>query len=73
MYDSYEDFYDVRGRTMGYRGEDGGVKDEGGLVVEEVWEKAVRSAVAGLFLPPVGFERKAKVEVEDEDVEMVSV
>lgn len=30
--------------------------DEGGFVVEEVWEKAVRSSLAGLWLAPLGME-----------------
>lgn len=38
--------------------------DEGGFVVEEVWEKCVRSAVAGLWLSPLSGRR------EEEDVVM---
>ncbi|KAK4705215.1 CDK-activating kinase assembly factor MAT1, partial [Phenoliferia sp. Uapishka_3] len=54
-YDGYEERYDLRGRREGYgrlgEGAEGG--DEGGYVVEEVWEKGIRSSVAALFLRPV--------------------
>lgn len=54
-YDGYEERYDLRGRAEGYGrlGESAFGGDEGGYVVEEVWEKAVRSSVAALFLRPV--------------------
>ncbi|KAL8278330.1 hypothetical protein RQP46_009222 [Phenoliferia psychrophenolica] len=63
-YDGYEARYDLRGRHEGYGrlGEGALGSDEGGYVVEEVWEKAVRSSVAALFLRPV--------QVGDSDVIM---
>ena len=54
-FDGYEERYDLRGRNEGYGtlGEAALGGDEGGYVIEEVWEKAVRSSVAALFLRPV--------------------
>ncbi|KAM0787238.1 hypothetical protein ACM66B_006475 [Microbotryomycetes sp. NB124-2] len=58
-YDSYEQLYDLkrRGDAGGYD-EDTGLAveqekgDEGGFVVEEVWDKAIRASVAGLWTLP---------------------
>lgn len=44
--------------------------DEGGFVVEEVWEKAVRTAVAGLWVLPVQQVDDEEEEVEGQDVGM---
>ncbi|KAK4053329.1 TFIIH/NER complex subunit [Microbotryomycetes sp. JL221] len=58
-YDSYDDLFDLkrRGDPEAYD-EDTGLAveqergDEGGFVVEEVWQKAIRASVAGLWLVP---------------------
>lgn len=68
MYDAGEYLYDIprRGAPDGYD-EDLGLAveqekgDEGGFVVEEVWEKAVRASVAGLWVCP---------KMEDSEVQM---
>ncbi|GAA6003940.1 TFIIH/NER complex subunit TFB3 [Rhodotorula paludigena] len=38
--------------------------DEGGFKVEEVWEKAVRASVAGLWDAPIGWANGGAMEVE---------
>jgi hypothetical protein len=47
----------------------------GGFEAHKVWERAVRSAVMGLWLPPVGWEHppSSSAEVMDVDVQMVDV
>lgn len=68
MYDAGEDLYDIARRGKGVYDEDLGLaveqerSDIGGFVVEEVWEKAVRASVAGLWLCPVLGEVDALME-----------
>lgn len=38
--------------------------DEGGFKVEEVWEKAVRASVAGLWDAPIGWANGGAMEVQ---------
>lgn len=70
-YYAYEDLYEVRPRRKGYGvgGDAAGESDVGGFVVEEVWEKAVRAGVAGLWTVPIGWGAGG---VKTEDVEMVA-
>ncbi|GAA5968520.1 hypothetical protein JCM21900_006631 [Sporobolomyces salmonicolor] len=67
LYDAYEGLYEVLRRRGRGRSAYAGVPvvtamvgeqerdDAGGFVVEEVWEKAVRSSVAGLWDLPLGW------------------
>ncbi|KAM0747156.1 CDK-activating kinase assembly factor [Meredithblackwellia eburnea MCA 4105] len=67
-YDGYEERYDIHGRGVGYGNAgaslSGNGGDEGGFVVEEVWEKVIRSSVAGLFLKPLGEGEDGGADVE---------
>ncbi|BGP12018.1 TFIIH/NER complex subunit [Rhodotorula toruloides] len=70
LYDSYDALYTIFPRLsvaresggksydpgVGALVKEAGTADEGGFRVEEVWEKAVRSAVAGLWDAPLGWE-----------------
>jgi CDK-activating kinase assembly factor MAT1 len=70
LYDSYDALYTIFPRLsvaresggksydpgVGALVKEAGTADEGGFKVEEVWEKAVRSAVAGLWDAPLGCE-----------------
>ncbi|SCZ96065.1 BZ3500_MvSof-1268-A1-R1_Chr8-1g09981 [Microbotryum saponariae] len=72
-WDSYSDLYEIKGRHLvkGGYAEDLGLgrekrsNDVAGFVAEQVWEKCIRSAVAGLWLRPVMEERRAAEEEDD--------
>lgn len=58
-YYAYEDLYHLRGSyfdpaSEAVRRDKEGVMRAGGYRVEEAWERALRSAVAGLDIPPFG-------------------
>ncbi|BGP28213.1 RNA polymerase II transcription factorb subunit 3 [Rhodotorula toruloides] len=81
LYDSYDALYTIFPRLSVARESGGksydpgtgalvkeaGMADEGGFMVEEVWEKAVRSAVAGLWDAPLGWQ-EADADVEGNGV-----
>jgi CDK-activating kinase assembly factor MAT1 len=61
---AYEDLYVVKESyhdpaSMAVREDREGIMRAGGYRVEEAWERALRSAVAGLYLPPlVGLDQQ---------------
>jgi CDK-activating kinase assembly factor MAT1 len=66
---AYEDKYEVKSSyhdpvSEAVRKDKEGIMRAGGYRVEEAWERALRSAVAGLDIPPLG--------VPDDDIVMVT-
>lgn len=64
-YDSYNALFEIRRKKEAYVGEKDLGDDTAGFVIEEVWEKAVRTGVMGLFLEPKKSDGEGE-EVKDE-------